>query len=342
MAAMPSPRPTLVLEVLTPCAELGDRYVVHPKQKILVGRTRVSDLVFDHPTVTSRHAWIWFENGQWMIRDAGSTAGTYIDDDAVPYSAEAPLPPGSKLRLGGFDLHVTEGAPDLEPSIGPGPYPRYGGEAATRSARDDEARPPRTPPFAGRFVLHELLGRGNQGVVHRAYDDERKDFVALKVFDPIADDALIAQFLSREKSQALRYGSWIQKHIAWGVVDRTPYLAMELALGERLSERLKLRPLTMKEAVEMVGKLGYGAGGSTKRAFAPEHQAGQHPLFAVRPFERCALGHLVRHASGRKAAVQPRPPGGVPGLRRAAHEERVRRLSRASAGRAGDRGVTSR
>lgn len=253
--------PTLVLEVLTPCAQLGHRYVVHPKQKILVGRTRFSDIVFDHPTVTQRHAWIWFENGKWMIRDAGSAAGTFIDDCSIPYSAEVPLPSGSKLRLGGFDLRVTAGAPDLEPSIPPGPYPRYGGEAATRSAREDEARPPRTPPFAGRFVLHEQLGRGNQGVVHRAYDDETKGFVALKIFDPMDDHALIQRFLSRKKSQELRYGSWIHKHLLWGVVDRTPYLVMELAEGELLSARLSLRPLTLKEAVEMVGKLGYSAGG---------------------------------------------------------------------------------
>jgi hypothetical protein len=252
--------PTLLLEVLTPGPQLGNRYVVHPKQKILVGRTRLSDLVFDHLTVTQRHAWLWFERGQWLIRDAGSAAGTYIDDDSVPYGAEVPLPSGSKLQLGDFALRVTEGAPDLEPSIPPGPYPRYGGEAATRAARDGEAHPPRTPPFAGRFVLHELLGRGNQGVVHRAYDDERKGFVALKIFDPMTDDVLIERFLSRQTSRALLYGSWVHKHIVWGVVEQTPYLAMELAQGELLSERLKARPLTMKEAVEMVKLLGYGAG----------------------------------------------------------------------------------
>lgn len=261
-------RPTLVLEVLTPCAQLGHRYVVHPNQKILVGRTRVSDIVFDHLTVTQRHAWLWFENGKWMIRDAGSAAGTFIDDVSVPYSAEVPLPPGSTLQLGGFDLRVTSGAPDLEPSIPPGPYPRYGGEAAARSARDDEARPPRTPPFAGRFALHEQLGRGNQGVVHRAYDDEQKDFVALKIFDPMEDHALIERFLSREKSKALRYGSWIHKHLAWGVVDRTPYLAMELAQGELLSARLSRRPFTMKEAVEVVGRLAYDAGSLHEEGFA--------------------------------------------------------------------------
>ncbi len=75
------------------------------------------------------------------------------------------------------------------------------------------------------------------------------------------DDALIERFLSPKRSQALRHGSWVQKHIVWGVVDRTPYLVMELARGELLSERLSRRPLTMKEAVEMVRLLGYGAGG---------------------------------------------------------------------------------
>lgn len=260
---MRSPRPTLVLEVLTPGAQLGDRYVVHPDQKILVGRTRHSDLVFDHLTVTQRHAWIWFERGQWLVRDAGSAAGTYVDDRSVPYSAEVRLGPGSKLTLGGFELLVAEGAPDLEPSIEPGSYPREGGEPAERIPRDGEARrprPPKAPRFAGRFVLHEQLGRGNQGVVHRAHDDERKEFVALKIFDPIDDDALIARFLAQTKVNALRYEAWIQKHLAWGVLDRAPYLAMELARGERLSDRLKQRPLTMKEAVEMVKRLARGAG----------------------------------------------------------------------------------
>jgi serine/threonine protein kinase len=259
---MSSPRPTLVIEVLTPGAQLGDRYVVHPDQKILLGRTRNSDLVFDHPTVTQRHAWIWFERGQWLVRDAGSAGGTFIDDRSVPYSAEPPLRSGSTLRLGGFDLLVTEGAPDLEPSI-VGSYPRDGGEAAERVPRAGEVRrprPPKAPRFAGRFVLHEQIGRGNQGVVHRAHDDETKGFVALKVFDPIEDAALIERFLAQKKVNALRYGVWIQKHLAWGVVDRAPYLAMELSLGERLSDRLKQRPLTMKEAVEVVRSLASGAG----------------------------------------------------------------------------------
>jgi hypothetical protein len=89
MAAMPSPRPTLVLEVLTPCAELGDRYVVHPNQKILVGRTRVSDLVFDHHTVTQRHAKLHVRAEARLVRP-GKRSG------ATP-ERNVPLPPKGSI-----------------------------------------------------------------------------------------------------------------------------------------------------------------------------------------------------------------------------------------------------
>jgi len=256
---MSSPRSTLVL---TTISHAGPTYVLHPDQKLLLGRTQVSDIVLDHGTVTSRHAWIWFEDGQWMVQDAESQSGTFLDEESLGYGVAGPLPFGSRVRLGGVTLQVSEGAPDLQPTVPLGVYPRVAGQAAEKALREVQANKPPPPPpplFAGRFVLVDKLGRGNQGMVHRAFDQEKKVHVAIKLFDSM-DEEQIPRFLQKAAAKATRWGHMFFEHLAWGVDGQTPYLVMELIPGETLRERLSLRPLTMIESVAVARQLAYALG----------------------------------------------------------------------------------
>lgn len=254
---------TLVLEVISPSEHAGRRIVIHPDQKLLVGRTHLSDIVFDHYTLSRRQTWLWCEEGQFRAGDAGSTGGSYLDGEQLEQveSGGRALPIGSILGIGGLEARVCEGAPDLTPTVAVGDLPRLRGEAAER----DDKPPPPPPPAPrvgdGRFVLHTPpLGRGNHGVVHRAYDEQERCFVAVKVLDPPANPDLVQRFLARAAAKATQQGSWFLRHLAWGVEGEKPYLAMELAEGGRLSDRLPTSPLTLAQSVKLVRHLAQGAG----------------------------------------------------------------------------------
>jgi len=75
-------------------------------EKTTVGR--VSDNAFEIPeaSVSSHHAEIILRGNDVVIRDLGSTNGTFINGEKI---TEAVLKPGQALRLGTIDLRLETG-----------------------------------------------------------------------------------------------------------------------------------------------------------------------------------------------------------------------------------------
>ena len=65
---------------------------------ITLGRAKDSTLVLDDDYVSSRHARIYSNDGQWMVEDLGSTNGTYLDRTKV--AAPTPVAIGVPIRVG--------------------------------------------------------------------------------------------------------------------------------------------------------------------------------------------------------------------------------------------------
>src|SRR5688500_18367701 len=87
--------------------------------KIQIGRDpSVCQIAILHPSVSLVHARLTRDDGKWMVEDAGSRNGTYVDDERVQRGT---LASGSKLRLGDVSLHFVEQslAPMAKPE-GPG------------------------------------------------------------------------------------------------------------------------------------------------------------------------------------------------------------------------------
>lgn len=81
---------------------------------------RVSDNAFEIPeaSVSSHHAEIILRGNDIVIRDLGSTNGTFINGEKI---TEAVLKPGQTLRFGTVDLRLdtSDGpAPTAAPSVG--------------------------------------------------------------------------------------------------------------------------------------------------------------------------------------------------------------------------------
>lgn len=65
---------------------------------ITIGRTPNNDIVLPSPDVSNFHAHLSLESGRWMLRDADSTHGTFVDEQRV--AAATPLAVGASLRFG--------------------------------------------------------------------------------------------------------------------------------------------------------------------------------------------------------------------------------------------------
>ena len=73
----------------------------------LVGRGGDADVALLHPSVSTRHALVWFEDGSAWVRDLGSTTGTFVDGG--PVSGATRVPPEAKLRFGAVEYMLRIG-----------------------------------------------------------------------------------------------------------------------------------------------------------------------------------------------------------------------------------------
>lgn len=69
------------------------------ERPLLIGRSRACDLVLRDETVSRRHAELKRVDGRWLLRDVGSTNGTW---DGAWRVAETEVDAGSELRFGGL------------------------------------------------------------------------------------------------------------------------------------------------------------------------------------------------------------------------------------------------
>src|SRR5947209_5489997 len=96
---------------------VDDRQVlVQPGQPFVIGRDPAVQFRVDAPLVSRRHAEVSFTGDGWVLRDLGSSNGTYLDGEPVQL---VPVVGEVAVRLG----DATDG-PVLR--LGPAPAPEVG------------------------------------------------------------------------------------------------------------------------------------------------------------------------------------------------------------------------
>ena len=75
-----------------------------PDRPVVVGRSRTCTVRIVDDTMSRRHLALEKDEGHWLVRDLGSTNGTYLEGRAV---REAPIMPGQFLDAGNTRLCVT-------------------------------------------------------------------------------------------------------------------------------------------------------------------------------------------------------------------------------------------
>jgi hypothetical protein len=94
-----------------------------------LGRSPANDVKLDDPSVSGSHCQIVLENENAVIKDLGSTNGTYVNRASV---REAALQPGHIIHLGGLEMMFCSDAPASSGAAQPAAAPHL---------------PPRAPPL---------------------------------------------------------------------------------------------------------------------------------------------------------------------------------------------------
>jgi hypothetical protein len=83
----------------------GSRFLLD-RDTTSIGRHPDSDIFLDDVTVSRRHAEIVRNGADYLVRDAGSLNGTYLNRERVD---ESPLRDGDELQIGLFKLVFIQG-----------------------------------------------------------------------------------------------------------------------------------------------------------------------------------------------------------------------------------------
>lgn len=91
----------LHLEILQAGESIRRRFAV---PEISIGRAPQNTCRLDSPTVSARHARLFFRQGHWWLEDLGSTNGTYLNAERLEKATI--VVEGDKIRCGEIALHV--------------------------------------------------------------------------------------------------------------------------------------------------------------------------------------------------------------------------------------------
>lgn len=82
-----------------------DRRIVFPAGgRISVGRTSANDLAIEDASVSKIHASIVFGREGLSVADTGSTNGTFINDERIPYGKAVTVADGDKVKFGTVEV----------------------------------------------------------------------------------------------------------------------------------------------------------------------------------------------------------------------------------------------
>ena len=75
------------------------------RSPVIIGRDPMCDYIVTNETVSSRHASVFFEMGQWWVEDLGSSNGTFINEQLVEMKTVLTI--RDRLRCGQVEIVVS-------------------------------------------------------------------------------------------------------------------------------------------------------------------------------------------------------------------------------------------
>jgi EAL domain-containing protein (putative c-di-GMP-specific phosphodiesterase class I) len=89
-----------------------DREIPITRKRVVIGRRPDRDLMISHPTVSGCHAELLRQGDSLVVRDLGSTNGTFVNEQRI--DLPTPLQPGDRLCIGSIEMQVEKRADQLD------------------------------------------------------------------------------------------------------------------------------------------------------------------------------------------------------------------------------------
>ncbi len=100
----------MVVTLVAVLADGAQREVPMKRARLVIGRKKEADLRIPVPSVSREHCEVRVESGKVLVRDLGSSNGTYVNGERVQ---EVELPAGAALGVGpGVFVVRIDGKPD--------------------------------------------------------------------------------------------------------------------------------------------------------------------------------------------------------------------------------------
>ena len=120
--------------------------------------------------------------------------------------------------------------------------------------------PTNQPTHFGKYVVIDILGQGNMGIVYRCLDPAINRQVAIKTvsyegFSQQAKELTLERFSREIKAVGRLSHPNIIAIYESGKIDETPYFAMEYIAGKDLSEHLKNRTFSVEESLKIMSQV---------------------------------------------------------------------------------------
>jgi hypothetical protein len=114
---------------------IGDEIAVR-SPVLTLGQGSQNDIVLADDSVSTTHARLEYDAGEWRITDLASTNGTSVEGVRLAPNVPTPLSYGSTVRLGGLKLHFRQ----------------------VEEANPEQARAEYTPPVSPTAVAERKVG----------------------------------------------------------------------------------------------------------------------------------------------------------------------------------------
>lgn len=183
----------------------GLKFEFREHASLLAGRAREAHLCLDgDPHFSRYHFRIEVKPPRGMLFDLDSRNGTFVNGKRV---AEVLLQPGDIISGGKTKIRFTAVTADPQATTAMLPEsssPSPAGPTVITSQDGSPATSGAPSGFAGalpqqidQYLLHEMLGQGGMGVVHRATHVESGREVALKIIIPVSSRDLSSKVLKQ-------------------------------------------------------------------------------------------------------------------------------------------------
>lgn len=83
-------------------------------EKTTIGRLEDNQFCLSEPSVSSHHCEVWAKGDEIVVKDLGSTNGSFVNEKQIEAGKEVTVRPGQTLRLGQVELRYETGKKQTE------------------------------------------------------------------------------------------------------------------------------------------------------------------------------------------------------------------------------------